>query len=312
MIMGHENVGTIAKIGRTAARRWHLNEGDRVALEEYVTCGTCRWCRSEYFRYCSLTAGRGASGASLRYGSTPLSIAPGLWGGYSQYLYVHPGAVIHRLPDHIRANLATAFLPLANGIELACGYGGVSLGSSVLIQGPGEHGLAAVMAARAAGAACIVVAGLSIDESRLGIARRVGAHHTVDVERDDLVARVRDATGGEGVDVVINVTGAGSDTIEQGLAAAARIATLVISDAGNETLHEASFGRRELTIKSSNGHSYRSCEQALQLIASNSVPVAELSAPPFGLDQASEAIDAVEGVLDRSIVFASVVPELCR
>ena len=97
-IMGHENVGTIARIGSVAAQRWRLAEGDRVALEEYVTCGTCRWCRSEYFRYCSLTAGRGSAGTSLRYGSTPLSVAPGLWGGYSQYLFVHPGAVIHRLP----------------------------------------------------------------------------------------------------------------------------------------------------------------------------------------------------------------------
>ncbi|HEY2595854.1 MAG TPA: alcohol dehydrogenase catalytic domain-containing protein, partial [Chloroflexota bacterium] len=183
-IMGHENVGVIARIGRTAAQRWRLAEGDRVALEEYVTCGTCRWCRSDYFRYCSLTAGRGEAGTSLRYGSTPLAVAPGLWGGYSQYLYVHPGAVIHRLPAHVPANLATTFLPLANGVELACGYAGVGLGSSVLIQGPGEHGLAAAMAARAAGAACIIVAGLGIDAGRLEIARRVGAHYTVDVERE--------------------------------------------------------------------------------------------------------------------------------
>jgi threonine dehydrogenase-like Zn-dependent dehydrogenase len=246
----------------------------------------------------------------LRYGSTPLAVAPGLWGGYSQYLYVHPGAVIHRLPAHVPANLATSFLPLANGVELACGDGGVGLGSSVLIQGPGEHGLAAAMAARAAGAACIIAAGLGIDAGRLEIARRVGAHYTVDVERDDLAARVRDATGGEGVDVVINVTGAGGNTIEQGLAAAARIATIVISDAGNEILRESSFGRRELTIKSANGHSFRSCERALQMIASGEAPVAELSTPPFGLDRASEAIDAVEGLVDRSIVFASVVPRV--
>jgi threonine dehydrogenase-like Zn-dependent dehydrogenase len=311
-IMGHENVGTIARIGSVAARRWRLVEGDRVALEEYVTCGSCRWCRSEYFRYCSLTAGRGSAGTSLRYGSTPLAVAPGLWGGYSQYLYVHPGAVIHRVPAAVPANLATTFLPLANGVELACGYGGAGLGSSVLIQGPGEHGLCAAMAARAAGATCIIVAGRGNDVVRLEIARRIGAHYTVDVDREDLVTRVRDVTGGEGVDIVINTTGAGSSTIEQGLAAAGRVATIVISDAGNEAMRESSFGRRELTIKSSNGHSYRSCERALDLIGSGEVPVAELSTAPFGLDQASEAIDAVEGLVDRAVVFASVVPTLRR
>ena len=70
-IMGHENVGSIARLGRVAAQRWQLKEGDRVALEEYVTCGACRWCRSGYFRYCALTAA-----GALRYGSTPLAVWP--------------------------------------------------------------------------------------------------------------------------------------------------------------------------------------------------------------------------------------------
>ena len=308
-IMGHENVGRIARIGPLAAERWRLREGDRVALEEYITCGACRWCRSEQFRYCALTS-RDSRGPTLRYGSTPLAVEPGLWGGYCQYLYINPGSVLHRLPEHIPATLATTFLPIANGVELACAYGGVSLGSSVLIQGPGEHGIAATMAAKAAGAACIIVAGLTRDASRLAIARRVGAHHTVDVQQQDLVTRVRDLTGGEGVDVVINITGAGTDTLEQGLAAATTVATIVISDAGKETLREASFGRREVTIKSANGHSFRSCERAIQMIASGEFPIAELSQSPYGLDQASQAIDAVEGLVDWSITFASIVPEL--
>src|SRR5260370_28065279 len=63
-IMGHENVGRIARIGRQAAQRWRLQEGDRVALEEYVTCGACRWCHSEHFRYCALTDG-GLAGPPL-------------------------------------------------------------------------------------------------------------------------------------------------------------------------------------------------------------------------------------------------------
>jgi threonine dehydrogenase-like Zn-dependent dehydrogenase len=309
-IMGHENVGTIARIGRRAAQRWRLKEGDRVALEEYVTCGVCRWCHSEHFRYCALTNGGLGGAPPLRYGSTPLKVAPGLWGGYSQYVYIHPGAVIHRVPSHVPARLATVFLPLANGVELACGYGGTAIGTAILIQGPGEHGLAATMAARATGATCIIVAGLGVDAGRLDIARSVGAHHTVDVEREDLVRRVLDFTGGDGVDVVLNITGAGTNTIEQGLAAAAKVATVVVSDAGKESLSEASFGRRELTIKSANGHSYRSCERAIQMIASGDFPIAELSTAPFGLNQASQAIDAVAGLIDRSITFTSIVPEL--
>jgi threonine dehydrogenase-like Zn-dependent dehydrogenase len=308
-IMGHENVGHVARLGRVAAERWQLKEGDRVALEEYVTCGVCRWCRSGYFRYCALTS-TGLSGPPLRYGSTPMSVWPGLWGGYSEYLYIHPGAVIHRLPTHVPADLATVFLPLANGVELACGYGGARIGSSILIQGPGEHGLACAMAAKAAGATCIIVAGLGVDTSRLEIARRVGAHYTVNVESEELVSRVRDITAGEGVDIVVNITAAGSDTIEQGLACASKVATIVISDAGKETLREASFGRRELTIKSANGHSYAACEQAIAMIASGLFPIAALSTKPYSLNQAAEAIDAVAGVIDRSITFTSIIPTI--
>ena len=262
-------------------------------------------CRTGHFRYCWQTQRGG-----LRYGSTPMSVSPGLWGGYSQYLYLHPGAVIHRLPDSGPAHLMAPFLPLSNGVSLAIDYGGVRLGSSVLIQGPGEHGLCAAMAAHAAGAACIIVAGLSIDDGRLDIARRLGAHHTVDVEREDLVARVKDITGGEGVDVVINITGAGTNTVQQGLACAGTLATIVLSDAGEERLDLAWFGRRDLVIKSSNGHSYESVEQAIQMIVSGEFPIAELSTTPYPLNQASEAIDAVAGVFDRSITFTSIVPEV--
>jgi threonine dehydrogenase-like Zn-dependent dehydrogenase len=307
--MGHENVGVIAKLGRVAAERWGVKEGDRVALEEYVTCGSCRWCRSENFRYCHLTD---SAGAGLRYGSTSINVAPGLWGGYSEYLYMHPGAVIHRMPSHVPAELATPFLPMANGVSLACAYGGTSIGNTVLIQGPGEHGIAAVMAAKASGAACIIVAGLSMDESRLQICERVGAHFTIDVEKEDLVDRVRQITGGEGADVVLNITGAGTKTAEQSLACAAKVATIVLSDAGDETIALKSFGRRELTIKSSNGHSYASVEAAISMIASGDYPIAELTAPPYTLDQASQAVDAVEGLVDRSITFATILPRLSQ
>lgn len=136
-ILGHENVGQIARIGRAAARRWGVTEGDRVALEEYVPCGACKWCRSRDFRFCPQTDVAGP-GPRLWYGSTGLDIWPGLWGGYSQYMYVHPNAVVHRMPSHIPAAHAAAFLPFSNGVEWAYEYGEVGLGDAILIQGPGQ------------------------------------------------------------------------------------------------------------------------------------------------------------------------------
>ena len=77
LILGHETVGVIERAGSEAERRWGLKEGDRVALEEYLPCGHCEHCRSGDFRLCEASDWRTGG---LRYGTTAISIAPGLWG----------------------------------------------------------------------------------------------------------------------------------------------------------------------------------------------------------------------------------------
>src|SRR5690348_14127270 len=241
-ILGHENIGVVAQIGAEAARRWNVQEGDRVALEEYVPCGACKYCRSEDFRFCEQTDLSG-NGARRWYGSTPLEVPPALCGGYSQYMYMHPNAVVHRMPEHVAAQHAAAFLPFSNGVEWAYRYGGIGLGKSILIQGPGQQGLACVIAAREAGAACIIVSGLGRDARRLEIARKLGAHATVNIDAEDLIQRVRDETGGDGVDVVVNVSG-GRGAVAQGIAVAAKRSNVVLAAPGSEEISVGSVGRR--------------------------------------------------------------------
>ena len=307
-ILGHENVGVIARIGRSASLRWQVTEGDRVALEEYVPCGACKWCRSEDYRFCPATDIAGP-GPRLWYGSTGIDVWPSLWGGYSEYLYVHPNAVLHKVPSHIPAPHAAAFLPFSNGIEWAYEYGEVGLGDAILIQGPGQQGLACVIAAKAAGASKIIVSGLSRDAKRLEVARKLGAHHVVDVEKEDLVARVKDLTGGEGVNVVVNVTGGGDHVVADAVAVASKQCNIVLAAAGHETIDVATLGRRKIAIKQANGHSYNSVELAIQFLASGDLPMQDISTHTFGLSQALDAIDAVAGKGPAGAIHVSILPE---
>lgn len=306
-IMGHENVGLVARIGAAAAKRWGVVEGDRIALEEYIPCGACKWCRSEDYRFCPQTDSAGP-GPRLWYGSTSVDIAPGLWGGYSEYMYVHPNAVVHKVPSRIPAAHAAAFLPFSNGVEWAYEYGDVSLGDAILIQGPGQQGLASVIAAKAAGASCIIVSGLDRDRRRLAVARQLGADYTIDVDNEDLVERVREYTGGEGVNVVVNVTGGGHNTVADSIAVASKRCNIVLAAAGHETIDVGTMGRRKISIKQANGHSYKSVELAIQFIASGKLPMQDISTHTFPLDRALEAIDTVAGKGAADAIHVSILP----
>jgi threonine dehydrogenase-like Zn-dependent dehydrogenase len=307
LILGHETIGVIARLGSSAARRWGVKEGDRVAVEEYLPCGHCALCRSGDFRLCDATQ-LGRPGA-LRYGATPVTVPPALWGGYSQYLYLHPNAVLHRLPTHLAPELATMFIPVSNGIQWACFDGGVGPGMSVLIEGPGQQGLAACLAAKQAGAACVIVSGLSRDAHRLAVARLFGADYTVDVEHEDVRQRVQDVTGGRGVDVVVDTAGA-PDSLATAMHCVRKGGTIVVATVhGRQSpmLRLEDLVAKRLTLKGLRGHSYQAVELAIQYLASGRYPFAKMATHRLTLPEVDLAIRSVGGVGLPSAIHVTVV-----
>lgn len=197
VIPGHEPVGRIAAIGGRAAARWRVQPGDRVVLQSDIGCGRCVGClRGDL---CVVEPGT--------LGFLPTTRAPALWGGYSQVLYLPPGAVPHRIASHVPARTAALYNALGAGFAWAVEAPGLRYGDTVAVLGPGQRGLASLVAARAAGASFVAVTGCGArDAHKLALATDLGADLVIDVEQDDAVARVLAATGGEGVDVVVDTT----------------------------------------------------------------------------------------------------------
>ena len=310
-ILGHESVGRIERVGRTAAKRWGVEDGDRVLLEEYLPCGHCAECRSGEFRSCNQTDNHGQAPA-IRYGSTPVKVPPALWGGYSEFQYLHPSSVLHTVPDGIPPHHAAFALPLSNGIQWTQLDARVGMGDVVVIQGPGQQGIGCLIASKAAGAGQVIVSGLGRDERRLALAAEIGADRVVNVEREDLVQVVEEATGGRFADLAVDSSGAGASTLASALAVVRKRGTVVLasgSAADAASVDVNLIRRKQLVVRGVRGHSYRAVELALQIVGEGSLPLERIGGRSFGVTDTLAALRAIEGNDGYDGVHATIVPQ---
>ncbi len=311
VIMGHENIGYIARTGSEFTRRQGFKEGDLVFLEHYVSCGQCEWCHLGQYRHCENTDWRYNPNA-IRYGYTSAEVAPHLWGGFAQYVYVPWNAVIHRVPKGVTPELAGLATPMSNGIEWSLFDGGVGYDSTVLIQGPGQQGLSQTVVCKQAGASLVIVTGTSRDGARMEVAKALGADYVIDVQQEDPLARIKEITGGKGVDVVLDCTsGAGTFPILLGVEALKRRSGTMVVQGEMAEFPNFPIGRitaKAITIKSARGHSFKACELALQQLASKRFPLEKLTTHRFGLKDVDLAIRSVGGQGVPGVVHASLMP----
>src|SRR4051795_7155013 len=311
VIMGHENVGTIAHAGPAFTRRHGLVDGDRVFVEHYVGCFHCEWCHAGEYRHCELTDWR-TNPDARRYGYTSAENPGRLWGGFSQYMYLPWNSVTHKVPDGVSAELAGLVTPLSNGIEWALNAGKVGYASTVLIQGPGQQGLSQVVASKQAGASLIIVTGTTRDATRLQLAKDLGADAVVDVLEEDALATVLELTGGTGVDVVLDCTsGAGTAPVLLGIDALKRREGVMVTQGEEAAFPDFPLKKMTekcITLASARGHSYRSVELALEQLASHRFPLERLATHSFGLEDVDHAIRALAGETGEDALHISLKP----
>ncbi len=200
IIMGHEIFGSIAEVGEEASRRHGVKRGDRAVVEYAFGCGECPDCITGDYIHCA---------SFYTYGSMlSCKQSPHLWGAYSEYLYLPARARVHRVAADLRPERGVLICAvLGNAIRWVQTIGRITAGDTVVIQGPGQQGLAAVMVAREAGAGKIIVTGTSKDQKRLHLAKTFGADWVIDVEQTDAVNAVGEITRGKMADLVLDATG---------------------------------------------------------------------------------------------------------
>jgi L-iditol 2-dehydrogenase len=207
LICGHENVGTIAAIGGADevadAAGLPLRAGDRVVPAANVTCGRCWFCRSgQPYYLCEHMEDYG--------NSLGCAEPPHLFGGWSEQMYLLPGTALFRVPDELPDEVAVLTEPMAvtHGLDAARRLRGHSFGESVAVLGVGPLGLCHLLKARLTGCGRLVA--IDVLQSRLDLAADLGATLLLRADElgpDELVARVREHTGGRGADVVVDTSG---------------------------------------------------------------------------------------------------------
>ena len=204
-VLGHEGAGIVEAVGRDVTT---VRPGAHVVMSQAL-CGHCRRCTAGQPAYCEHAAAL-SLGGRREDGTTPLHDANGPLSGnfVGQSSFASHAIVKARNVYELDADLPLDVLaPIGCGVMTGAGAifndARPVPGASVVVVGCGTVGLAAIMAAKVAGAAQIV--GIDVQPSRLALASRVGATAIIDVN-DDTVARVQELTGG-GADVAIEASG---------------------------------------------------------------------------------------------------------
>ena len=304
MIPGHEPVGTVEEVGERAAKRWNVEPGDRVALEILIPCHVCDLCLMGRYMACP--------NKYASHGYTPLTREPAIWGGHAEYVYMHPNSIVHKVRNDISPDVAVMFNPLGAGVRWAVHLGGLQLGETILILGPGQRGLCAVIAARYAGAGTVIVTGLDKDRTKLALAKEFGADHTINVEQENVVERVREITRGVGADVVLDVTPMATQPIKDALEAVRHGGRVVLAGLkGGRTMEFTSDSiiRKGATVVGAFGVDARAYTDAIKIIESGKFPLEKMHTHTFGLDEAAYAVDVLAGeVPGEDAVHVTIAP----
>lgn len=210
-ILGHEMMGRVFKLGsnvKTDFSGQPLKEGDRVVWCYFVRCGRCPACV------------KGIVPCPNRINHTRISceVYPHFRGAFAEYYYVRPGQWLFKIPDEVSDESALYVNCAASTVTYGLHKAEFPIGARVIIQGAGGLGLSTAAIAKDMGASQVIV----IDKlpHRLELAKSFGADNTININEDFApearINKVKELTGGEGADLVVEVA-SDPDVVTEGV-----------------------------------------------------------------------------------------------
>jgi D-arabinose 1-dehydrogenase-like Zn-dependent alcohol dehydrogenase len=273
---GHEVAGIIESVGPGVSK---ARVGERVCLHYLVTCGECSYCRRNIGQFCPDVA----------------MIGKDRDGGYAQYICV-PEQNAFTLPDEI---------PFAHAAVMMCSFATAlhalrkvrfAEGESVAIFGAGGLGVAAIGLSAALGASRIIV--VDNNSAKVEAARSMGAIG-IDASDTDPVEAVMDSTGGQGVDVALELVGLPitSEQAVKSLGVQGRAAMVGLASAPTPINTYRDLIGKEREIVGVSDHLPKEIDELLSLVQQGRLDIAPVISKTVPLDET--AINKVLDELDR-------------
>ena len=189
LVMGHEAAGVVAKIGPDVHS---FRLGDRVTFDSTISCGKCLFCSKGDVNLCDNRQVLGVSCGDYRRD-----------GAFAEYVSV-PQHIVYALPDSFPFEKAALIEAVSIAVH-AAKITGIQPGDSAVVVGAGMIGLLAVQAFRVYG--CRKIIAVDLEESKLALARTLGADETILATDPDLSAKLQAGTEGRGPDIAVEVVG---------------------------------------------------------------------------------------------------------
>ena len=287
VVLGHETAGEIIEVGAGVN---HLEAGDRVVASHHVPCLECRYCRRGHETMCQTLH------------STTFDP-----GGFSQYVRlpkINTRLGVFPIPENMTYEEASFAEPLACVLR---GQNRVNLrsGDVVAVIGSGISGILNIALAKARGAECIIAA--DINKNRLPWAQKFGADRVTE-DANALASMVMKQTGRK-ADIVILTTGH-PEAVQAGFEVADEGATILLfapSDPDTTVQIDINklFFKHDRTVTTTYANSPNDLKEALQLIAENKVPVADMITHRIALDEIQYGFDLVQnGTESLKVIIA--------